>query len=173
MMCDACGKKEATVHLTEIVNEKITKLHLCESCAKAKGAEMEDHFGLSDLLAGLADLGAHTEQDAAASIKCQSCGFSYQDFKKVGRFGCSECYEAFRKQLDPLLKRIHGSNRHVGKVPLSAGKTVREIKAMQDLKLLKSELEKAIQSEEFEKAAKLRDKIRDLEGKSRQKDAKG
>jgi len=167
MICDACGKKEATVHLTEIVNEKMTKLHLCEACAKDKGAEMEEHFGLSDLLAGLADLGSHVEPEAIAMIKCQACGFTYQDFKKVGRFGCSECYEAFKKQLDPLLKRIHGANRHIGKVPLSAGKTVKETTALQTLKELKSQLEKAVQSEDFETAAKLRDKIREMEAKSK------
>jgi protein arginine kinase activator len=171
MLCDACGKKEATVHLTEIVNEKITKLHLCESCAKDKGAEMEEHFGLSDLLAGLADLGAHAEPELMTVIKCPSCGFTYQDFKKAGRFGCSECYEAFRKQLDPLLKRIHGSNRHIGKVPLNAGKMVKETKALQDIKVLKANLEKAIQAEEFEEAARLRDKIREMEGNPRSGDA--
>jgi len=172
MLCDACGKKEATVHLTEIVNEKITKLHLCESCAKDKGAEMEEHFGLSDLLAGLADLGAHVEPEAMTMIKCPSCGFTYQDFKKVGRFGCGDCYEAFKKQLDPLLKRIHGANRHIGKVPLNAGKTVKETKALQDLKALKAQLEKAIQAEEFEQAAKLRDKIRELEAKGKTGEAR-
>ena len=172
MLCDACGKKEATVHLTEIVNEKITKLHLCESCAKDKGAEMEEHFGLSDLLAGLADLGAHAEPELMTVIKCPACGFTYQDFKKAGRFGCSECYEAFRKQLDPLLKRIHGSNRHIGKVPLSAGKTVKGTNALQNLKALKAELEKAIQSEEFEQAVKLRDRIRELESKGKPGDVK-
>jgi protein arginine kinase activator len=124
---------------------------------------MEEHFGLSDLLAGLADLGAHVEPEVMAMIKCPSCGFTYQDFKKVGRFGCSECYEAFKKQLDPLLKRIHGSNRHVGKVPLTADKTVKETSALQVIKGLKMQLEKAVQAEEFEKAAKLRDRIRELE----------
>lgn len=170
MFCDACGKKEATVHLTEIVNDKIAKLHLCEDCAKAKGAEMEEHFGLSDLLAGLADLGSNAAPDAVLAIKCQSCGFTYQDFKKVGRFGCSECYESFRKQLDPLLKRIHGANRHIGKVPLAAGPSgpvPERVREMQDIRALKAELEKAIQAENFEEAAKLRDKIRALESKDR------
>lgn len=160
MTCNVCGKKEATVHLTEIVNDKMTKLHLCEDCAKAKGAEMEEHFGLSDLLSGLADLGSNIDSGAVSVVKCPACGFTYQDFKKVGRFGCCECYESFRKYIDPLLKRIHGTNRHIGKVPLMAGKPAKE---MQDIKALKAEIEKAIQSEAFEKAAKIRDKIRDLE----------
>lgn len=164
MLCDICGKTDATVHLTEIVNDKMTKLHLCEECAKAKGAEMEEHFGLSDLMAGLADLGTNLEPEAMSAIKCPACGFTYQDFKKLGRLGCGDCYEAFKKQLDPLLKRIHGANRHVGKVPLMAGKTMKEDRTLQEMKIA---LEKAITSEEFEEAAKLRDKIRTLENNKR------
>lgn len=163
MTCDICGKKEATVHLTEIVNDKVTKLHLCEGCAKEKGAEMEEHFGLSDLLAGLADLGSGIEPNANDKIKCPVCGFTYRDFKKFGRFGCGECYEAFKKQLAPLLKKIHTADRHVGKVPLMAGKTVKDVRTLQDLRV---KMEKAIQFEEFEEAARLRDEIKELEKKA-------
>jgi len=164
MLCDICGKNEATVHLTEIVNDKMTKLHLCEECAKEKGAEMEEHFGLSDLLAGLADIGATAEPSLIETIKCRSCGFTYQDFKKTGRLGCGDCYEAFKKQLAPLLKRIHGADRHVGKIPITVGKTIRDTRTLQELKM---QMEKAIQTEEFEEAARLRDQIRELEkGKS-------
>ena len=167
MVCNICGKNEATVHLTEIVNDKMTKLHLCEACAKDKGAEMEEHFGMSDLLAGLADLGANLEPGAVSDMKCPACGFTYQDFKKVGRLGCGDCYEAFKKQLDPLLKRIHGANRHIGKVPLMAGKTVKENRTLQEMKV---QLEKAITAEEFEEAARLRDAIRELENRKPGKD---
>lgn len=163
MMCDVCGKREATVHLTEIVNDKMTKLHLCEECAKEKGAEMEEHFGLSDLLAGLADLGAPAETSIIEKVKCPSCGFTYQDFKKVGRLGCGDCYEAFKKQLGPLLKRIHGADRHVGKIPVTVGKTIKDTRTLQELKM---QMEKAIQAEEFEEAARLRDKIKELEKKN-------
>ena len=159
-MCDICGKKDATVHLTEIINDQVTKLHLCEECAKDKGAEMEEHFGLSDLLAGLSDSGLAIEPEIMESIKCPNCGFTYKDFRKIGRLGCSECYEAFKKQLVPLLKRIHGSDRHVGKIPLRIGKTVKDTITLQELKI---QMEKAIQTEEFEEAAKLRDKIREIE----------
>lgn len=169
MLCDICGKKEATVHLTEIINEQMSKLHLCEDCAKEKGAEMEEHFGLNDLLAGLAGLGASlTAAGAPApsksveSIKCPKCGFTYQNFAKIGRFGCGDCYEAFKKHIGPLLKRIHGSDRHMGKVPLAAGTTPKDTRNLQDLR---ARLDKAIQMEEFEEAAKLRDKIKDLEAK--------
>lgn len=164
MVCDICGKNEATVHLTEIVNDKVTKLHLCENCAREKGAEMEEHFGLNDLLAGLADLGANIEPEIIESIKCPSCGFTYRDFTKMGRLGCGQCYEAFKAQLAPLLKRIHGSDRHAGKVPLMVGKTVRDAKTLQ---ALKARMEKAIQTEDFEEAARLRDSIKELEKKSK------
>lgn len=169
-MCDVCGKNEATVHLTEIVNDKVTKLHLCEECAKEKGAEMEEHFGLSDLLAGLADLGATAEPSIVDSIKCPTCGFTYQDFKKVGRLGCGHCYDAFKKQLAPLLKRIHGADRHVGKIPVTIGKTIKDTRTLQELKI---QMEKAIQTEEFEEAARLRDKIRDLEKKNKDEKTPG
>lgn len=160
MLCDVCGKNEATVHLTEIINDKMTKLHLCEECAKEKGSEMEEHFGLSDLLAGLADLGATIESKSEEPAKCPRCGFTYQNFTKIGRLGCSECYEAFKKQLGPLLKRIHGADRHVGKIPLTVGKTVKDTRNLQEMKM---KLEKAIQTEEFEEAARLRDRIREIE----------
>jgi protein arginine kinase activator len=163
MLCNICNKKEATVHLTEIVNEQVTKLNLCEDCAREKGAEMEEHFGLSELLAGLTDMGSTVEPETAVSTKCPNCGMTYQNFRKLGRLGCSVCYDAFKKELAPLLKRIHGSDRHVGKVPLRGGKTIKDTRTLQDLKM---QLEKAIQTEEFEQAAKLRDKIKDLESKN-------
>jgi protein arginine kinase activator len=165
MTCEVCGKREATVHLTEIINDKVTKLNLCENCAKDKGTEMEEHFGLSDLLAGLADLGATTEPEVLETIKCPSCGFTYKDFKKSGRLGCGDCYEAFKKHLVPLLKRIHGSDHHTGKIPLMVGKTIKDTRNLQDLK---ARMEKAIQTEDFEEAARLRDKIKSMEKKGQE-----
>ena len=168
MTCDICGKKEATVHLTEIINEQVSKLHLCENCAKDKGAEMEEHFGLNDLLAGLAGLGASLSTNIGAasktveSIKCPKCGFTYQNFAKIGRFGCGDCYDAFKKHISPLLKRIHGADRHLGKVPLTAGKTTKDTRNLQELR---AKLDKAIQMEEFEEAARLRDRIKEFEAK--------
>ena len=96
MQCDICHKNEATVHLTEIIDNQITELHLCEECARNKGAQMEQHFGLADLLAGLADLGQSFEVVGKTELKCPNCGLTYQDFRRVGRLGCSECYQAFK-----------------------------------------------------------------------------
>lgn len=161
MLCDICGKNKATVHLTEIVDNEMSELHLCEECAREKSVQMEQHFGLSDLLAGLADFGSALETTATRGKKCPNCGLSYADFKKIGRLGCSECYSVFKEFLAPLLKRIHGSTQHLGKTPVEAANKVSRLTSkLEDLKV---RLQKAIELEEFEEAAKLRDKIRGLE----------
>ena len=169
MVCDVCAVNQATVHLTEIIDEQMTELHLCESCAKNKSVEMEQQFGLADLLGGLSDLGKTSSPGVKEDlrIKCGACGLSYEDFKKIGRLGCSGCYDAFRKYLVPLLKRIHGSNKHYGKMPLGQAQPV-ELKS--EIEELKAKLQKAIQKEEFEEAARLRDTIKDLESKEENQD---
>jgi len=174
MVCDACKQQQATVHLTEIVNDQMTELHLCEACANQKGAQVESHFGLSDLLAGLADFGkteqAEEQEEGAPSKTCLQCGMTYEDFRKVGRLGCSDCYTTFKRSLGSLLKRIHGSPHHLGKAPMQLMKSPR---AKPELLELKRQLEGAIDKEEFERAANLRDQIRELEHQEqRQKNKK-
>lgn len=163
MLCDVCGKKEATVHLTEIINDQMTKLHLCEECAKKKGAEMEEHFGLADLLAGLADLDTSISTTKERKLKCPSCGLTYSDFKKLGKLGCGQCYETFKSYLVPLFKRIHGSEIHVGKMPGKKGRHPKLKKI--DIEELKRHLKRAVELEEFEEAARLRDEIKKHERK--------
>lgn len=178
MLCDECGKNKATVHLTEIVNDQITKLNLCESCAKERGTEVEQHFGIADLLSALSDVeqqqapaaGGTAGAASPASItkqKCASCGLSYDDFKKIGRLGCSDCYVAFKVGLAQLLKRIHGATQHIGKSPHP--ESVKEQKAVtrvqEELSEAQEELNKAVKKEEFEVAAALRDKIKFLQKK--------
>lgn len=170
MLCDVCGKGQATVHLTEIVDDQMNELHLCEECAHQKSAQMESQFGLGDLLAGLAEFDKPLAEKgvqggAPPVLKCPNCGLSYADFKKIGRLGCGECYSAFRKYLGPLLKKIHGSNLHFGKSPL---KISRGLKETIDLSGLRQKLQKAIEQEDFEEAAKIRDQIKDLEKKKGQ-----
>jgi len=166
MRCDVCHKNEATVHLTEIINNKVTKLHLCEQCAREKSMEMEEHFGLADLLSGLADLVpvVGEKQNAAfdAKLKCPLCGFTFQDFRKMGRLGCPKCYDTFKAQLSPLLKKIHGSDTHIGKTPVKAETAGNKQALLDDLK---ARLEALVKAEEFEQAAHLRDQIRALEKK--------
>lgn len=117
MICDVCAKQKATVHLTEIINDQVSKLNLCEYCAKKKGSQMEQHFGIADLLQGLADTTEKGLAGSTAKVKCVSCGMSYDEFKKIGRLGCAECYDAFRESIAPLLKRIHSAGTHTGKHP--------------------------------------------------------
>ncbi len=169
MTCDLCSKNEATVHLTEVINDETREVHLCETCAREKGAAaVEQPFagGLAELLAGLADLSTKLPDGAAVqAIHCAQCGLTYEDFKKSGRLGCGACYESFRKVLAPLLKKIHGSAEHEGRVPppapVIAVKSGAELKP--DVPKLKEQLKQAVEMESFEDAAKLRDKIRALE----------
>lgn len=166
MLCDICGNNEATVHVTEILDDKMTELHLCEECAKKKGEVMKQTFSLADLLAGLTDIGAVLDPDEAIRLKCPGCGQTYKDFRKIGRLGCDQCYETFKESLVRLLKRIHGSNQHVGKVPARRGKVVR---ASVQLRELRERLARTVQLERYEEAAELRDRIRDLEGRTKKK----
>ena len=161
MQCDLCGKKKATVHLTEIVDEQMSEMHLCEDCAREKSVQMEQQFGLADLLAGLADFGKQIKETEKVKLECPNCGMNYDDFRKFGRLGCSDCYEAYKVHLSALLKKIHGSNHHFGKSPVRIPKLTK--KKGDDLHELRMQLQQAIDSEDFERAAELRDRIREME----------
>ena len=177
MLCSACKEKPATVHLTQIVGDKMQKLDLCEDCAKLKGVNDPTSFSLADadVLFGLgasqeieqaggnalrirADV-REIEQAAGTETKCPRCGFTQADFKKSGRLGCPECYTTFAEGLEGLLKSMHKGTRHTGKVPAA----LRESREQADrLKLLQRRLAKAIDDENFEQAASLRDEIKHL-----------
>ena len=187
MTCDICGKNPATVHLTEIIDDQMNELHLCEECAHKKSAQMEQQFGLSDLLAGLAGFEKQKDEKEGLVLKCPNCGMTFKDFKKIGRLGCGECYAAFRSFLGPLLKRIHGSNLHCGKSPQSRiAKLTRKTRSAgvagassgasggreaatipssvkDDVQSLRIRLQKAVETEAYEEAARLRDQIKELE----------
>ena len=171
MQCELCKQTQATVHLTEIVNDQMSELHLCEACANQKGAQVESHFGLADLLSGLAEFSKTQEPEEVTAKACPTCGMSYDDFRKVGRLGCADCYQTFKRGLGGLLKRIHGSPIHVGKSPMRLLKPSKMAKS--ELLELKRRLERAIEGEEFEEAAKLRDQIRRAEQQEQQARHKG
>ncbi|MFH0940835.1 MAG: UvrB/UvrC motif-containing protein [Candidatus Omnitrophota bacterium] len=180
MLCNICTKNQATVHLTEIVDDKMNELHLCDDCARKKSMQMEQQFGLSDLLAGLVDYGkqlSSVDKEATAVMHCSACGLTYEDFRKIGRLGCGECYAAFAKYLGPLLKRIHGANQHVGKAPkgISLSEVVYskapKTKAV-DVNELKASLQRAIEREDFEEAALLRDAIKESEARMKEQQKK-
>jgi protein arginine kinase activator len=159
MLCSICKEREAKVHYTQIAGDKVQKVDLCEECAKNKGVNDPASFSLADLLLGL---GASQEIEQAAGggeLKCARCGFTQADFKKAGRLGCPECYKTFSEPLEGLLKTMHKGTRHVGKVPDS----FRASRDLNDaLKSLQKKLSKAIEQEDFEEAASLRDEIKQM-----------
>ena len=161
MQCCVCKEKPATVHLTQIVGDKMQKLDMCDECAKAKGINDPASFAMADLMLGL---GASQELDqsaAGAELKCLRCGFSQADFKKSGRLGCPDCYKTFAEGLAGLLKTMHKGTRHIGKAP-EALRASRE--NTDHLKSLQKKLAKAIDSEDYEAAATLRDEIKSVSG---------
>ncbi len=173
MKCEICGKKKSTVHLTELIDGEVSELHICEDCAREKSVQMEQQFGLADLLAGLSDFGkpmAEKPQETPQTLQCQHCQTTYEEFKKHGRLGCSECYQAFQRQLGSLLKKIHGASKHVGKSPEHVSDEAEPVASSQpsadgteNLKELKEQLQQAVLCEDYERAAQLRDKIRSME----------
>jgi protein arginine kinase activator len=160
--CQVCQEREATVHFTEIVDDKIIKLHLCEECAKKKGIGIKAGFALSDFLSTLTEAEI-TEEEAV--LKCPQCGMTLENFRKEGRLGCGQCYETFEKTLTALIKTLHKGSHHTGKIP--AGRSA--IESGPDPTALKRELQKAVKNEEYEKAARLRDRIKKLEVKAKKR----
>jgi protein arginine kinase activator len=158
MLCDVCKMNDAAVFLTQIVDGKMQKVNLCEGCSKEKGVQDPTGFALADLLLGI---GAAEEiEKGGSSTRCPVCGFTQADFKKTGRLGCSSCYVAFADGLNSLLKAMHKGTSHVGKLPARAQKTL----ALSDrMKMLTENLRKAVQEENYETAAALRDEIKQLE----------
>ncbi|WP_025690717.1 UvrB/UvrC motif-containing protein [Paenibacillus zanthoxyli] len=168
MLCQECGVRPATLHFTKIVNGEKTEFHICENCAREKGELIpgtSGGFSIHSLLSGLLDLegaskGKSTAEPKPHEVRCEECGMTYGQFSKLGRFGCSSCYKYFDKGLDPLIKRVHGSTSHVGKIPKRIGA---QIQFKRQIDELKEQLQQAIVEEEFESAAELRDQIRKLE----------
>jgi protein arginine kinase activator len=157
MLCCICKEKEATVHLTQIAGDKMQKVDLCEECAKTKGVNDPTGFSLADLLLGLGASQEIEQAGGGTGLKCPACGFTQADFKKAGRLGCPECYQTFAEPLEGLLKTMHKGTRHVGKAPES----LRQSRDLSDrLKNLQKKLTKAIEEEDFEAAAILRDEIK-------------
>jgi protein arginine kinase activator len=165
MQCSVCKEKPATVFLTHIENDKMHKVNLCEDCAKTKGVDNPTTFSLADadLLLGLGASQEITQTPGGVDLKCPRCGFSQADFKKSGRLGCPECYQVFAEGLEGLLKTMHKGTRHTGKSP----EALRQSRDHAErLKLLQKKLAKAVESEDFEQAAKLRDELKQLNERS-------
>jgi len=166
-MCSVCKVKPATFFLSKISSDnKKQDLDLCDACAKAKGIDNNPAAFLvadADIMLGLGASQEIGQAPAGVELKCPRCGFTQADFKKSGRLGCPECYKTFSEGLSGLLKTMHKGTHHVGKAP-EALRATRE--NADRLKTLQKKLAKAIESENFEEAAQLRDELKQITERS-------
>lgn len=172
MLCDICQKREAKIYYTEIINGEKKEQHLCEECASEHTSfsmkqPLNKEVTLGELICGLLG-GAGIKEEKKSEIVCPICGMNYEEFLKGGHFGCAGCYQSFGIGLDKVMKNIHGASRHSGKwlkgyKPVN--KKEEKIKELPELERLSLQLQQAIEKEEFEEAAKLRDIIRELKQK--------
>lgn len=158
MICESCENSEATVHLTQVVDGNIKKLHLCESCAKKSGFDIKGPMSITDVLLGLGSQKGPDDtaaEDSDAKV-CAVCEVDLSEFRQKGRLGCPHCYETFEAEIMPLLDSMHHSTRHQGK--MIAGATGCS-SAGDELKALDQMLKDAVAGENYEEAAVLRDRI--------------
>jgi protein arginine kinase activator len=167
MICQICKKRSATIHVTNVLGKDVQKIHICRSCAEAKGFDYlkKSNFEKTDLLAGL--VGSTLPEKGAPKRRCEHCGRTYAAFSKSAGLGCSKCYESFGDDIAAVLKRIHGNARHYGKSPRKY--CTEKVNARRRVRALEEELRIAVEIENYERAARLRDEIaglkKDMEAK--------
>ncbi|MDD5658596.1 MAG: UvrB/UvrC motif-containing protein [Actinomycetota bacterium] len=178
MICDNCRKNEASIHLIQLGNDgEVKKIDLCKSCVKELAFLPEEEFSGGDFKNSTSilaiDLGFFNDSESfdlfgglnlsnKENRRCQYCNISLNAIKKLGRVGCQRCYEEFQEDLNPLIKLIQSGIEHKGKVPINCNKRLKIEKKIKDLKFM---LEEQIIIENFEEAARLRDKITSLQKK--------
>lgn len=163
MECDVCGKDNATIFLTQVIEGKVQKVNLCEVCAAQKGVTDPTGFDLAELLKGMGQESVQTK--SSRGLICKACGFSQSDFKKTGRMGCSECYRVFAESLEGLLNAMHKGNSHIGKIPHYLESQSRQ-RQLDEIEQLQKRLADSIEKENYEEAARIRDRLRQLEAKA-------
>jgi len=162
MKCDACGLRDALIHVRQMQKNGLQELHLCEECAQERGFVREEdaEISIGDLLAGLID-GAEAPGTAPAREVCPQCGLGTAEFRKRGRAGCAECYATFDQDLRKILAQMAPRPRHAGKLPRGSTPAAAPREEREDLQ---AELRAALDGEDYERAALLRDRIRGLDG---------
>jgi protein arginine kinase activator len=158
MICESCKKNSATVHLTEIVHKMKKEIHLCEPCAQQKGMAIKTSFSISELLGAVLD--PSQKNNPLKDEICPNCQASFSTFRRLGRLGCGNCYKVFKGDLLPLFEKIHGATQHRGKAPKRVSEALAKEKELRDLE---KNLQEAIRNEQYEEAARLRDRIHSLE----------
>ena len=152
MVCEKCGKRPATVKYTQIINGRKSSLNICSACASQES--IFDNFG---------SLLSFREREEGGTGQCPCCHMTLSEFLRSGRMGCGECYSTFRNHADAMLKKIHGTSKHISEDSKPVKEEVKEPKS--EIELLREKLANAIAEENFEEAASLRDIIREKEGK--------
>ena len=189
MLCDNCGKREANVKYSENINGRKKEFNLCEECSKKLGITNMDFSMPIDFSSFLGDfIEDFTTPEfmpilsELKTIKCNNCGYTFEDIANTGKLGCGECYNIFEDRLDPIIRRIQGANRHIGRIgKIIDNKIDQKIennsnkeekinnkennKEEQQLKKLQEELKQAVKKERYEEAAKIRDEINKIEDK--------
>lgn len=169
MLCERCNKNQANIHIVKVINGIKQEVHLCDKCAKEQEVnispiehEIDGSIYFQNILSGIMDYINQSADDVKRSeAVCDNCGMTYSEFKEKGLLGCDKCYTTFKTVVAPMIKRVQRSEEHIGKVPKKGGK---ELMDRRTLLKLKEELQKSILEEEYEKAAELRDKIKELQG---------
>lgn len=188
MLCENCGKKEANVKYTQIINGNKKEVLLCERCSKELGLDnisFNMPISFSSFFSDFFDEMENTEFlpdiNNIKQLKCNNCNTTFEEFIDNGKFGCSNCYSTFEEKINPLLKNIHGSDTHIGRIGKikqnnskeNDGKSTNGVqndvkpegkinKEENKIEKLKQELNKAIKEERYEDAAKIRDEIKRL-----------
>ena len=166
MLCDNCGKNEANIRLTQIINGKKTEMMICEQCGEKMGIAGINFEMPIDISNFLGDLVSENDEfipfnTIKREIKCDSCNMSYQEFLDNGKFGCEKCYTSFGNKVNTLLKRIQGTDKYLGrKANHNENNEVLEIKTNNKIEQLQKELKQAIKEERYEDAARIRDEIK-------------
>ncbi len=159
MMCEKCGKYKATTHIRTIINGVLHEQKLCSNCANEEGLNLSPQTSLSGMLASM--LGEFPVVGAKTEKKCPICGAAFENIAQSGKAGCAECYKTFKAELLPYLKRVHGSTKHIGKIP---NDTIATSAPCDDtVSQLKIELKRLVSEEKYEQAAVVRDQIKKLE----------
>ena len=161
MKCEICGLKDAVIHIRQIQKDLVHELHICEECAQEKGLlrEEESELPITNLLSGLLE-GKDVLSVGEGKEACPKCGMRATEFRKQGKLGCSECFHAFEKDIHAIISQMAARPRHTGKLP-QAFATERE--GTVQVESLREELRGAVEREEYELAARLRDKLRELD----------
>ncbi|MCL2351451.1 MAG: UvrB/UvrC motif-containing protein [Firmicutes bacterium] len=167
MLCEKCKQNQATVHVQQVFNGQARELHLCQECAAQTQALSFQQFfhELLNVFASHGQIGQTEEQfgafaPAADGKRCPVCGMTFPDFRKGGKLGCADCYNTFRNEMDSILKNVQAGTQHQGKFPRRAGASLLAKRRADQLRLL---LAKAVENEQYEEAARLRDQIKETE----------